>query len=348
MAGIYVHFPFCASRCIYCDFYSRVRTDFPEYVDALIREAESRRNFLKGVPPATLYFGGGTPSILPAGELERFVSALSGSFDLSRVVEFTVEANPDDIDSAKASEFRRRGVTRISMGVQSLDDGHLRWMKRRHSAEDAVRAFRTLREAGFDNISVDLIFGFEGLSAQEWGSTIRKVVELSPEHISCYQMMGKYASSDDDACRSQYLALQSSLEEAGYQQYEISNFCRPGYHSRHNSAYWRREPYLGLGAAAHSFDGVARRYWNVSDTDAYIAGSPLKGETLSEVEVAEEVIMLGLRTSAGIPKELVCRNPSYSGFIGSGALIESGDRVRISPASFFVSDNIISTLISHI
>lgn len=348
MAGIYVHFPFCTSRCIYCDFYSRVRTDFPEYVDALIREAENRRGFLKGVPPATLYFGGGTPSVLPAGELERFVSALSGSFDLSRVGEFTVEVNPDDINSDKASGFRGLGVTRISMGIQSMNDEHLKWMKRRHTAEDAVRAFRVLRNAGFDNISVDLIFGYEGLSSQEWGRTIRKVVELSPEHISCYQMMGKYASSDEDACLSQYLALQSVLGEAGYQQYEISNYCKPGFHSRHNSAYWRREPYLGLGAAAHSFDGVARRYWNVSDTDAYIAGSPLKGETLSDVEVAEEVIMLGLRTSDGIPKELVCRNPSYSVLIGSGALVESGDRVRISPASFFVSDELISTLISHI
>ncbi len=348
MAGIYVHFPFCTSRCIYCDFYSRVRTDYPEYVDALIREAESRRDFLKGVPPATLYFGGGTPSVLPAGELERFLSALSGSFDLSHIGEFTVEVNPDDIDSAKASEFRGLGVTRISMGVQSMNDKHLKWMKRRHTAEEAVRAFKALRQAGFDNISVDLIFGFEGLSGQEWGRTIRKVVELSPEHISCYQMMGKYASSDENACLSQYLALQSILGEAGYRQYEISNYCRLGFHSRHNSAYWRREPYLGLGAAAHSFDGEARRYWNVSDTDAYIAGAPLRGETLSEVEVAEEVIMLGLRTSEGIPKELVCRNPSYSGLVASGALIESGDRVRISPASFFVSDELISTLLAHI
>ena len=348
MAGIYVHFPFCASRCIYCDFYSKVRKDFPEYVDALIREAENRRGFLKRVPPATLYFGGGTPSVLPVGELERLVSALSGSFDLSGVGEFTVEVNPDDIDSDKVFGFRNLGVTRISMGIQSMNDDHLKWMKRRHTAEDAVRAFKTLRGAGFGNISVDLIFGYEGLSSQEWGRTIRKVVELSPEHISCYQMMGKYASSDDDACLSQYLALQSVLGEAGYRQYEISNYCKPGFHSRHNSAYWRREPYLGLGAAAHSFDGGHGRYWNVSDTDAYIAGTSLRGENLTDVEVAEEVIMLGLRTSDGIPKELVCRNPSYSGLVGSGALIECGDRVRISPASFFVSDDLISRLISHI
>ncbi|MBQ0087587.1 MAG: radical SAM family heme chaperone HemW [Bacteroidales bacterium] len=348
MAGIYVHFPFCTSRCIYCDFYSRVRKDFPEYVDALIREAEDRRGFLKGVPPATLYFGGGTPSVLPVGELERLVSALSGSLDLSGVGEFTVEVNPDDIDFDKAYGFRTLGVTRISMGIQSMNDDHLKWMKRRHTAEDAVRAFKTLRGAGFGNISVDLIFGYEGLSSQEWGRTIRKVVELFPEHISCYQMMGKYASADDDACLSQYLALQSVMGEAGYQQYEISNYCKPGFHSRHNSAYWRREPYLGLGAAAHSFDGGYSRYWNVSDTDAYIAGAPLRGENLTDVEVAEEVIMLGLRTSDGIPKELVCRNPSYPGFIASGAIIESGDRVRISPASFFVSDDLISRLISHI
>lgn len=348
MAGIYVHFPFCASRCIYCDFYSRVRKDFPEYVDALIREAENRRGFLKGVPPATLYFGGGTPSVLPVGELERFVSALSDSFDLSGVGEFTVEVNPDDIDSDKASGLRNLGVTRISMGIQSMNDDHLKWMKRRHTAEDAVRAFKTLRDVGFGNISVDLIFGFEGLSGQEWGRTIRKVVELSPEHISCYQMMGKYASADDDACLSQYLALQSVLAEAGYRQYEISNYCKPGFHSRHNSAYWRREPYLGLGAAAHSFDGGYGRYWNVFDTDAYIAGASLRGESLTEVEVAEEVIMLGLRTSDGIPKELVCKNPSYPGFIASGALVESDDCVRISPASFFVSDDLISSLMAHI
>ena len=346
MAGIYVHFPYCQSRCIYCDFYSRVRRDWDKYVDALLCEIAARKDFLKGVPPRTLYFGGGTPSLLPSLQLSRVVEGLRKNFDLSEIEEFTIECNPDDISQEKASELRLIGASRISMGVQSFCDAHLKWMRRRHTAEDARRAFRTLRAAGFDNISIDLIFGFQGLSDDDWAYSIDEAMKLSPEHISCYQMMGRWASSDEAACRKQYLYLAERLRYAGYEHYEISNYCLPGFASRHNSAYWTRDAYLGLGAAAHSFDGVRTRSWNVSDLDRYIAERcPVGSETLSDAEADEERLMLGLRTSRGVDlSSLVTKKPALDSLVKAGYIIKEDSTIRVPEEHFFVSDWIISQL----
>lgn len=344
MASIYVHFPYCASRCIYCDFYSSIRRDWGRYAEALAEEAERRKGFLRGVPPRTLYFGGGTPSLLPDHIVADVVESLRRNFDLSDVEEFTVEVNPDDVTPLKADELRESGVNRISMGVQSMCDEHLKWMRRRHTAEDVRTAFGTLRAAGFHNISIDLIFGFAGLSDETWLATVDAALALAPDHISCYQMMGRHADSDEDRCERQYLALQKKLSAAGFEQYEISNYCRPGFRSRHNSAYWRRDPYLGLGAAAHSFDGEKLRCWNVSDIDGYLSGSPMGSETLTDPEVEEEEIMLSLRTAEGAEEPVIKRKPAANRLIAAGYLVCENSRVRIPKEKFLVSDWIIREL----
>lgn len=349
MAGIYVHFPYCSSRCIYCDFYSRVRRDWTEYIDALGREMSLRND---GFAPRTLYFGGGTPSILPLHELQKTVHLLHGRYDLSQVEEFTIECNPDDISKEKAVGLRALGANRISMGVQSFFDEHLKWMKRRHSAEGAEKAFNTLRQAGFENISIDLIFGFSGLTLPQWNHSITAALTLLPEHISCYQMMGRHASDDEEMCRRQYALLQERLSDAGYLQYELSNFALEGRHSRHNSAYWAREAYIGLGAAAHSFDGERTRAWNISDIDKYAGyycaesghSSPEFQEILSDSEIEEERIMLGLRTSNGISSVLVEKKPAFNKLVEAGYIERVGSSVRIRKEHLFVSDWITTQL----
>lgn len=344
MAGIYVHFPFCSSKCIYCDFYSRAGLDPAGYAETLLREASARRDYLKGVPPATLYFGGGTPSAMPRGELLKVADGLRKIFDLSALDEFTVEVNPDDVSPGLIGELRQAGVSRVSMGVQSFCDRHLRWMKRRHTADEAVEAFSALRQAGFANLSFDLIFGFQGLTDEEWERSIGRAAALRPEHISCYQMMGRWASDDEESCRRQYLRLQERLASEGYRHYEISNWALPGCESRHNSAYWRREPYLGLGASAHSFDGERCRSWNAPDLALYMKGEGCGGETLSDAEVREERIMLGLRTADGVDAALLENNAACIRMVQAGNLAVEGGRVRIPQEKFFISDAIVSEL----
>lgn len=345
MALIYVHFPFCRERCSYCDFYSQTGRDWDAYVGALENEASLRKDFLKGVPPRTIYFGGGTPSLLPIEALHRTVESLRLNFDLSEVEEFTLEANPDDITAANAAEWLSEGVNRLSMGVQSFDDGHLRSMHRRHTAAEAEEAFRTARATGFRNISIDLIFGFTGLSEAQWERNIARALDLGPDHISCYQMMGKYASEDEEKCRRQYMRLQEILSAAGFHQYEVSNYCRSGRRSLHNSSYWKREAYLGLGAAAHSFDGDRGRFWNISDIKAYCNGTPLRGESLTDEDIYTERVMLGLRTDLGVEETLLKDVSSLNTLLAEGLLEKCGGRIRVPSAHLFISDWIIGRLL---
>lgn len=313
-----------------------------------------RCGFLEGRGAVkTLYFGGGTPSLLSADEFRAIRAILDSVFDLGAVEEFTVEVNPEDVVTCGdlLPALKQVGVNRISMGVQSFCDRHLRWMNRRHSAATAMEAFKRLREAGFDNISIDLIFGFAALEEGEWLNTLQRAVELAPEHISAYQMSidpestlaelaarGKYSEPDDETCARQYAMLQEELDKAGYGQYEISNFCRPGRHSRHNSAYWDRTAYLGLGPAAHSFDGNDHRQWNNPSVEGYCSALesgilPSSGsETLSDRDIYNERIMLGLRTARGVEKELIS---------DQGILEKAGERFRIPRDKFFICDSII-------
>ena len=357
MAGIYLHIPFCASFCTYCGFYSEVcpgGVRHSRYVAALGREMALRSNFFApGDTVKTLYFGGGTPSLLSAEDFGAIVSALRQTFDLAAVEEFTVEVNPEDIATRDdlLPAFKAAGVNRISMGVQSFCDKHLKWMNRRHNAASALEAFARLRGAGFDNISIDLIFGFAGLSDAEWLDSLRQAVALRPEHISAYQMSidpesalaalaseGRYSEPDDETCARQYAMLQNTLEAAGYEQYEISNFSLPGRQSRHNSAYWDRTAYLGLGAAAHSFNGCDRHQWNPASLEEYCSALEAGhlpyggGERLTADDVYNEKIMLGLRTARGVPKQLIGEQ---------GLLEEVEGRFRIPRDKFFICDSII-------
>ena len=313
---IYVHVPFCSSFCTYCAFYSEICSEKVQnlFVSDLLSEIERRRDetaLTLGVN--TLYIGGGTPSVLPVSQLRRIVDALScGPYD-----EFTVEVNPEDVvtdGQDYLAALRDMGVNRISMGVQSFDDGILRWMGRRHDADGARHAFAMLREAGFDNISIDLISGISGLSDLKWKETLREALRLAPEHISAYQLSveegsklaemvdaQRYREADDEQCRRQYDVLCDILRQAGYHHYEISNFAIPGREAIHNSAYWRRVPYVGFGPSAHSLRGEDRRSWNSCDLHGWTS----EEEILSPEEIREERLMLGLRTDKGVDGKVI-------------------------------------------
>ena len=326
----------------------------------------------------TLYIGGGTPSVLPLDVLRRIVDALLFSRSLRRgentvgvqspFEEFTVEVNPEDIVE-KGGEYVRglleTGVDRVSMGIQSFDDGILRWMNRRHSAAGAVEAFRILRRCGVRNISVDLIFGLSQLADDVWKDTIERALELAPEHISAYQLSieegsalaklvadGRYVEASDEQCRHQYDVLCQTLRQAGYHHYEISNFARPGFEAVHNSAYWSRVPYIGLGPGAHSLTGDIRS-WNSQElphrsTDGSPATYSRTSETLSPEDIRVERIMLSLRTDKGLEAaELysLADRAVINSLLSEGALEKQGGSIRIPESRLFTSDEIIRELI---
>ncbi|MBR5073028.1 MAG: coproporphyrinogen III oxidase family protein [Bacteroidales bacterium] len=333
--------------------------------------------------PDTLYIGGGTPSVLPLVILERIVRALGPA----TYEEFTVEVNPDDIVAGGAeyvTGLRALGVNRVSMGVQSFDDGILRWMNRRHDAAGAREAFRLLRAGGFDNVSIDLIFGLSQLTEAVWESTIKEALALGPEHISAYQLSieedsalermvadGRYMEASDEQCRGQYDILCRKLADTGYVHYEVSNWARPGREAVHNSAYWRRVPYVGLGPGAHSFSPGGRS-WNRQElprreADGRLVGWRSEREVLSEREAAEETVMLGLRTATGLPLSILralSPTAAVDALLSEGALqivstpgkssanpstdcehADEGLFIRIPEDRFFVSDDIISRLL---
>ncbi|MBO4447227.1 MAG: coproporphyrinogen III oxidase family protein [Bacteroidales bacterium] len=350
---VYVHVPFCGSFCVYCAFYSEIvgtpgyaggdvvascqaSTGHPilSYIKDLCREAAGRRDEIaasSAVP--TLYIGGGTPSLLSAADIKLIADAVGGG----PWSEFTVEVNPEDIVSkgeAYVRELLEAGVNRISMGVQSLDDGVLRWMCRRHNAETARNAYSILRNAGVGNISIDIISGIGGFPDECLEKTVSEILTWQPEHISAYQLgvdegsaleeivdAGRWQEAPEEQCRSQYEFLCKTLGEAGYRHYEISNWALPGKESVHNSSYWKRVPYVGLGPGAHSFrilpDGTQLRSWNSRQTSGWSAES----EILSPEEIREETLMLGLRTAEGV-----------------------GGR-KIPESDWFVADSIIASLL---
>ena len=384
MAGIYIHIPFCNQFCIYCNFYSvKGKALRNRYVAALHNEITRKRDFFKdiGVHPQTLYVGGGTPSLLSASRLGDLLRHVKETFCFTPV-EATVEVNPDDITPQYARDLYAAGFNRASMGVQSFHDAHLQWMNRRHNGEEAVQAYRYLREAGFANISLDLIFGYGGLSMEQWEENVGKMIMLSPEHISAYQMSiepgsalckhlerGEYDLVPDSQCHEQYATLQRMLSNGGYTQYEISNFARKDSRgnlmtSRHNSSYWTKEPYLGLGPAAHSYNG-SQRLWNGNSVAAYCrhyADAPIRTssqwalsefggyEDLSVEDIFNESIMLGLRTVAGV--SLSSLDQSLLAEVRGevlrhcrlGNLVMEGDKIRIPSEKLFVSDGIIKDL----
>lgn len=324
-SSLYVHIPFCKSRCIYCDFFSTTSLNMRQrYVDALCKEMTMRHDYLteasRQTPPpclSSIYFGGGTPSQLTTDMLKQLTQHIFDAFDVDADAEITIEMNPDDVTPEYVQQLRQLPFNRVSLGVQTFDDARLRFIHRRHTAQQAVDAVRRLQSAGYDNISIDLMFGFPGQTPEQWAADIDRALSLATQHVSAYSLMyeegtrlhsmladGTIAEMDEEVSLAMYQSLIEKLSTAGYQHYEISNFCLPGRQSRHNSGYWNDTHYIGLGAGAHSYNGSARQ-WNVCDLKKYIEGAETGSlafelEQLNDTQRYNEYIMTRLRTLAGI------------------------------------------------
>jgi len=353
MAGVYVHIPFCKKRCKYCDFYST--TDLGRrvaYVDALLREIEDRRSEISQESVRTIYFGGGTPSQLAAEDIARLIEAIGAE----QAQEITVEVNPGDTTLSYLKALRETGVNRLSIGIQSLHDERLRIIGRRHTAEEARSAVEMARRAGFENISVDLMYGLPGQTMGEWEEDIEGVIRMNPEHISAYCLQweegtvlmeqykrGEVRMTDEEVEMQMFDRLMERLEEAGYEHYEVSNFARPGYQSQHNSGYWNGTPYVGIGAAAHSYDGMIRSS-NPSDLERYIRGAEREKERLTDEDRYNEQVMLSLRTAQGLKRSVVSNQDAVDDFIRRGLLRENGDMVVATKQGLHILNSIIETL----
>lgn len=362
--GIYVHVPFCLSRCVYCAFCSS--TDMKRVDAYLSRVGEDmRRSSVYASAPSTVYVGGGTPSALGPEGLGRLLDIISDSFDLSGLTEYTVECNPDDVTPALASVLSRHGVTRVSMGVQSLNDDMLRLLNRRHDSSEVLAAISALRSVGIDNISVDIIFGLPKVEGYDLGEDLEKFVALDVQHLSAYALTveestpldrlvskGAVRLRDDDEVAEDYERVTRTLRSAGFLHYEISNYALPGRMAVHNTSYWQRVPYYGFGPAAASFVG-RRRWTNTTDVAAYCAGGgSLVEEELTEAEIDEEIVMLSLRTSMGLDvaqlSEAARREiaPKVEREMADGFLerTETGN-VRIPERHWLISNAILCRLI---
>ena len=373
MAGLYIHIPFCASRCIYCGFYSTTRLDLrQQYVDALIRELVEvgMSKMLKDDSISTVYLGGGTPSQLTIPQLHQLFDAIYIYNKVESGAEVTIEMNPDDVSVPYADTLRQLGINRVSMGAQTFDDERLRWLNRRHTVAQVGQAVTILRAAGIRNISIDLMYGFPDETIDDFVRDIDEAIKLDVEHISAYCLMieegtelyrrygdkrvREYDDSKEETERKMYELLIDKLTAAGYEHYEISNFARPGFRSRHNSSYWTGVPYIGLGAAAHSFDGHLRS-WNVSDIQQYIAAVN-RDERLNEEEVLSatdfynERVMLGLRTCEGVDLSALSddeRNyciQEAQPFLSDDILLLTDNRLVLTRKGLFVSDYVMSSL----
>jgi oxygen-independent coproporphyrinogen-3 oxidase len=320
LAGIYIHIPFCEKRCYYCDFYSVAnKAKINDFIKALISEIKLKQGFFREPkdPIKTIYFGGGTPSVLSIGQLEVILNEIANIFDISEVVECTIEVNPDDINAEYVKGLKSIGINRVSIGVQSFDDELLKLMNRRHSKDEAIKAVYEFYNAGILNISVDLIYGLPGTDEKCWKNTLEEAFKLPMTHLSAYCLgyeegtvfhnwlkRKKIAEISEEMQWKQYKLLHEISINNGFEHYEISNLSKSGYRSKHNSSYWQGVPYLGLGPAAHSFDGEVRS-WNVADIRQYIeltlACQPCwEEEKLSEKDVFNEYLMTRLRTKEGI------------------------------------------------
>lgn len=371
MPGIYVHIPFCRSRCIYCGFYSTTLLNLRRrYVEALCNEMLLRKDYVGGTFN-TVYIGGGTPSLLAADELATLFHYMYKVYNISPEAEVTMECNPDDVTPDFAEVLTRLPVNRVSMGAQTFSDARLGFLHRRHSAYDVRRTVNLLRRAGIGNISIDLMFGFPGETLEEWTADIREAVTLDVEHISAYSLMyeegtplaamledGRIEETDDELSRAMYDTLVTRLTGAGYEHYEISNFAKKGFRSRHNSSYWRQEPYTGIGAAAHSFD-LKSRQWNVADIHKYINSTingmvPFERETLNKETMFNDIVTTALRTSEGIDLGYVEKTlgstykktllDNAARHIKEGLLTSDGRHLKLTHDGIFISDMVMSDL----
>ena len=381
MAGIYIHVPFCQSRCAYCDFYSTtLLTHRKAYVDTICQELRHRLPELKGESIKTIYFGGGTPSTLTIEELKKIIESLGNLENLEDLnktsnsnPEITLEANPDDLTEEYVQGLRTLPINRISMGIQSFHDRTLRLVGRRHTAQEAIDAVHRLQRHGLTNISIDLIYGLPGETLDDWSYSLEQAIALGVKHISAYhltyeegtrlwkmQEQGLVSPIDEEQSVKSFVLLRERLLAAGYEHYEISNFSLPDYHSRHNSSYWQGIPYLGIGPGSHSFDGLNRR-WNLSSLTKYLATPcgedvPHETEHLTTDERYDERIITELRTSRGINLAnlladfgeryhthcMRCATP----YLNRGQLVHTEDNyLRLTPDSILISDAVMRDLL---
>lgn len=381
MAGIYIHIPFCKQACNYCNFYFSTSLVLKvEIVNALVTELHLRSEKLKaGLADdttilsspdeiiQTIYFGGGTPSVLTENELNTILSSIKNNYKIDPHAEITLEANPDDITAQKLNEWKNAGINRLSIGVQSFIDRDLKWMNRVHDSLSALNCIKLAREAGFNNISIDLIFGTPGLSNEEWQQTVASVIDLDIPHIACYALtvesktalqkmivLGKKEDINSDVQAAQYSMLMKMMHDAGYEHYEISNFAKPGFRSKHNSGYWQGEKYIGIGPSAHSYDGKIRS-WNRAHNVFYIKSLlqniiPYEKEVLTEKQKVNEYIMTSLRTIEGMDLNFIQTNFSFDerqrietlldNEIGKKMFFREGERICLRDEGKLFADRI--------
>lgn len=368
MSGLYIHIPFCASKCIYCDFYSiAVQNLIPYFCIGVKKEIAMRRNQLSDKLVKTIYFGGGTPSSLKIEQIEQILHTISENYNLDDNPEITFEANPENLSEDYLKSLKRIGINRLSIGIQSFDDDILKFLKRRHSAQEAIECVKAASRIGLDNISIDLIYSISSRDNNAWKNELSTAFELPITHISCYSLGieertllhkytrdHKYIPANDDFCLEQFLIFDEEVRKNDFVHYEISNASKRGFESKHNSSYWNRTEYLGFGPSAHSyFDNT--RSWNTADVKKYIDGIndniiPCESEILSQDDIFEETIMLGLRTSKGInigeieksfgkrqaekiKSTIEKLNPTHYHF--------DGNNFHLTPLGLFISDDII-------
>lgn len=372
MAGIYLHIPFCKTRCIYCDFYSSTQSDLKDkYIEALCKELEMRRNYINE-PVETIYFGGGTPSQLSADDFRKLFQTIEQVYGMDATKEITLEANPDDLSPFYLQELTSLPFNRLSVGIQTFNDPTLQLLKRRHTSAQAIEAITNARKAGFANISIDLMYGLPGSTIENWLSDLQQAIALRAEHISAYHLIYEKETPiykmleaqeikevDEEDSLLFFKVLIEQLQQAGYEQYEISNFCQPGKYSMHNTSYWKNTLYLGCGASAHSYNRQSRE-WNVSDINQYIRGIEKKersfeSEQLSPHTQYNDFIITSLRTKWGIAIEEIesrfgnqyavyCLSLSKK-HLDNGLLRLDNQHLTLTTQGIFISDTIMSDLL---
>lgn len=367
MAGIYIHIPFCRQACHYCNFHFSTSLHYKnDFIRSLLKEVSLQKDYLQGQSIETIYLGGGTPSQLDAGEIQQILEACREHYLISADPEITLEANPDDMQPGKLREWKAAGINRLSIGIQSFFDTDLQWMNRAHTA---AQAKATLPDALalFPNSSIDLIYGIPGLTDQRWRSNVETALAMGIPHLSCYALtvepktpldklvrLEKVPNTDPDHQSKQFLLLMQWIETAGYEHYEISNFAKPGYRSRHNTAYWQNKHYLGLGPSAHSYNGHSRQ-WNIANNKQYIDALEkdellFEKEELTAVQQRNEYIMTSLRTMEGLDTRqldeaariiLLEKSKRY---LASGMMKKNGEHLQLTREGKLLADGIAAAL----
>ena len=373
-AGLYLHIPFCSSRCSYCDFATGLyQTELAErYVAALVEEIKTSR--YRGAMVDTIYFGGGTPSLLAPAQLDRILATVHEQYAIDPTAEITLEINPGSVTSERLAAFRNLGINRASFGAQTFDDRELAKLGRSHTADDALKTFADLRDAGFDNISFDLIAGLPGQTLEGWQRNVDEALALNPEHLSFYLLevhsgtplaehirRGLQPVPDDDLAGVMYQWMLDHASDAGYEHYEISNLCRPGFQSRHNVKYWIADPYYGFGCSAHSYDGRTHRWANHRDVLKYVetiesGESPVVEEQeLSETDVRAEALFLGMRLMRGVNVRRYRESfgvdlreqhaADLDRFCKAGLLEFDGDLIRLTRSGALLSNEVFAAFV---